>query len=114
LADEWQRRNSVGDQQQTPQSRGLAKSGYQVRQHNQTAYGDGQCLIETDNLTLEFLDDNSFLWASERDGYRQLYWYEKDGKLKKQVAKGQWEITDYYGYNPKTKKHTSKQPKKEA
>ncbi|PZU89427.1 MAG: S9 family peptidase [Chryseobacterium sp.] len=59
--------------------------------------------IETDNLTLEFLDDNSFLWASERDGYRQLYWYEKDGKLKKQIAKGQWEITDYYGYNPKTK-----------
>ena len=59
--------------------------------------------IETDNLTLEFLDDNSFLWASERDGYRQLYWYEKDGKLKKQVAKGDWEITDYYGYNPKTK-----------
>lgn len=59
--------------------------------------------IETDNLTLEFLDDNSFLWASERDGYRQLYWYEKDGKLKKQVAKGQWEITDYYGYNLKTK-----------
>jgi dipeptidyl-peptidase-4 len=59
--------------------------------------------IETDNLTLEFLDDNSFLWASERDGYRQLYWYDKAGKLKKQVAKGDWEITDYYGYNPKTK-----------
>ncbi|WP_312761103.1 S9 family peptidase [Epilithonimonas sp.] len=59
--------------------------------------------IETDNLTLEFLDDNSFLWASERDGYRQLYWYDKAGKLKKQVAKGNWEITDYYGYNPKTK-----------
>ncbi len=59
--------------------------------------------IETDNLTLEFLDDNSFLWASERDGYRQLYWYDKSGKLKKQVAKGNWEITDYYGYNPKTK-----------
>ena len=59
--------------------------------------------IETDNLTMEFLDDNSFLWASERDGYRQLYWYDKSGKLKKQVAKGSWEITDYYGYNPKTK-----------
>ena len=59
--------------------------------------------IETDNLTMEFLDDNSFLWASERDGYRQLYWYDKSGKLKKQVAKGNWEITDYYGYNPKTK-----------
>ena len=59
--------------------------------------------IETDNLTMEFLDDNSFLWASERDGYRQLYWYDKSGQLKKQVAKGNWEITDYYGYNPKTK-----------
>lgn len=59
--------------------------------------------IETDNLTLEFLDDNSFLWASERDGYRHLYLYDKTGKLKKQVSKGNWEITDYYGYNPKTK-----------
>lgn len=59
--------------------------------------------IDTDNLTMEFLDDNSFLWASERDGYRQLYWYDKTGKLKKQVSKGNWEITDYYGYNPKTK-----------
>ncbi len=59
--------------------------------------------IDTDKLTMEFLDDNSFLWASERDGFRHLYWYDKTGKLKKQVSKGNWEITDYYGYNPKTK-----------
>ncbi|WP_374440918.1 S9 family peptidase [Epilithonimonas sp.] len=59
--------------------------------------------IDTDNLTMEFLDDNSFLWASERDGFRHLYWYDKTGKLKNQVSKGNWEITDYYGYNPKTK-----------
>ncbi|MGV4415330.1 DPP IV N-terminal domain-containing protein [Chryseobacterium sp. T1] len=59
--------------------------------------------IETDNLTLEFLEDNSFLWASERDGNRHLYWYDNNGKQKKQVSKGQWEITDYYGYNPKSK-----------
>ena len=59
--------------------------------------------IDTDNLTMEFLDDNSFLWTSERDGYRHLYWYDKTGKLKKQISKGNWEITDYYGYNPKTK-----------
>lgn len=58
--------------------------------------------IETDNLTLEFLADNSFLWASERDGFRHLYWYTADGKLKKQVTKGLWEITDYYGFNPKS------------
>lgn len=59
--------------------------------------------IDTDNPTLEFLDDNSFLWGSERDGNRHLYWYDKDGKLKKQVTKGNWEVTDYYGYNPKSK-----------
>lgn len=59
--------------------------------------------IDTDKLTMEFLDDNSFLWASERDGFRHLYWYDKTGKLKKQISKGNWEITDYYGYNPKTK-----------
>ena len=58
--------------------------------------------IETDNVTLEFLEDNSFFWASERDGFRHLYWYNADGKLKKQITKGNWEITEYYGYNPKT------------
>jgi len=58
--------------------------------------------VDTDNVTLEFLEDNSFLWASERDGFRHLYWYDKDGKLKKQVTKGNWEVTEYYGYNPKS------------
>ena len=57
--------------------------------------------IETDNLSLEFLEDNSFLWASERDGFRHFYWYTPDGKLKKQITKGNWEITDYYGFSPK-------------
>ena len=59
--------------------------------------------IETDNLTLEFLADNSFIWASEKDGFRHLYWYSANGKLKKQITKGNWEITRYYGFNPKTK-----------
>ena len=59
--------------------------------------------LDTDNVTLEFMEDNSFLWASERDGFRHLYWYDKDGKLKKQITKGNWEVTEYYGYNPKTK-----------
>ena len=59
--------------------------------------------IETDNVTLEFLDDNSFIWGSERDGNRHLYWYDQNGKPKKQITKGNWEVTDYYGFNPKTK-----------
>lgn len=59
--------------------------------------------IDTDNVTLDFLEDNSFIWASERSGFRHLYWYHPNGKLKKQITKGKWEVTDYYGYNPSTK-----------
>jgi len=59
--------------------------------------------IEIDNMILEFLPDNSFIWASERDGYRHLYLYDAKGKLKKQISKGNWEITYYYGYSSKTK-----------
>lgn len=59
--------------------------------------------IDTDNVTLEFLDDNSFIWGAERDGNRHLYWYDQNGKLKKQITKGNWEVTNYYGYSPKTK-----------
>lgn len=59
--------------------------------------------IETDNFILEFLGDNSFLWASERDGFRHLYWYTPSGKLKKQVTKGKKEITNFYGFDPNTK-----------
>lgn len=51
----------------------------------------------TDNLT--FLNDNSFIWTSEKDGYNHIYHYSKTGELKNQVTKGNWEVTNYYGYN---------------
>jgi dipeptidyl-peptidase-4 len=53
----------------------------------------------TDNLT--FLADNSFIWTSEKDGYNHVYHYGKKGKLINQVTKGNWEVTNYYGYNAK-------------
>ncbi len=55
----------------------------------------------TDNLT--FLKDNSFIWTSEKDGFNHIYWYDKTGKLKSQVTKGNWEVTAYYGLDEKTK-----------
>ncbi|MDD3005521.1 S9 family peptidase [Flavobacterium sp.] len=54
----------------------------------------------TDNLT--FLKDNSFIWTSEKDGFNHIYHYDKSGKLKNQVTKGNWEVTNYYGFNEKT------------
>ena len=42
---------------------------------------------------LYFLNDNkSFIWASERDGYKHLYHFSNDGKLINQLTKGSWVI----------------------
>ncbi|WP_179343718.1 S9 family peptidase [Winogradskyella ursingii] len=51
----------------------------------------------TFNLT--FLEDNSFIWTSEKDGYNHIYHYNKKGELINQVTEGNWEVTDYYGFN---------------
>lgn len=56
--------------------------------------------VDTDNLT--FLKDNSFIWTSENDGFNHIYVYDKTGKLRKQVTKGNWEVTSYYGFDEKT------------
>ncbi|WP_407557343.1 S9 family peptidase [Winogradskyella sp. 4-2091] len=53
----------------------------------------------TDNLT--FLDDHSFIWTSEDDGFNHIYHYAKTGKLINQVTQGNWEVTNYYGFNDK-------------
>ncbi len=55
----------------------------------------------TDNLT--FLKDNSFIWTSEKDGFNHIYYYDKTGKLKNQVTKGNWDVTTYYGFDEKNK-----------
>ena len=53
---------------------------------------------------LEFLEDNRFIWTSERDGFNHLYLYDGAGKLKQQITSGPWEVTEVYGYDPKTKR----------
>ncbi len=55
----------------------------------------------TDNLT--FLEDNSFIWTSEKDGWNHIFHYDKNGKLINQITKGDWEVTNYYGFDPKSK-----------
>ena len=55
-----------------------------------------------DNLT--FLADDSFIWSSEKDGFNHIYLHKTDGQLKTQLTKGEWEVTNYYGYDAKRKK----------
>ena len=54
----------------------------------------------TDNLT--FLSDNSFIWTSEKSGWNHIYHYDKSGKLINQITNGDWEVTDYYGFDQNT------------
>ena len=41
---------------------------------------------------MTFLKDGSFLWTSERDGWKHMYHYAADGSLKDRVTTGEWEV----------------------
>lgn len=49
--------------------------------------------------------ENSFVIGSDRSGYRHLYQYDYNGTLRKQLTKGDYNVTDYYGYDAKTGRH---------
>ena len=44
-----------------------------------------------------WLKDGSFLWLSERTGWKHLYHYSADGKLIGPVTSGNWEIRRFFG-----------------
>jgi dipeptidyl-peptidase-4 len=44
-----------------------------------------------------WLEDGSFLWFSERSGFKHLYHYRADGTLVRPVTDGRWEIRSLYG-----------------
>jgi len=39
-----------------------------------------------------FLEDGSFLWLSDRSGWRHIYHYGKDGELRGQLTAGEYEV----------------------
>ena len=44
---------------------------------------------------------DQFLWFSMRDGYKHLYLYNLDGKLVKQVTKGEYEVEGFIQFDKK-------------
>jgi dipeptidyl-peptidase-4 len=48
-----------------------------------------------------WLKDGSFVWQSERSGWRHLYHYSADGKLIKQITDGKWEVRSLEGIDEK-------------
>lgn len=54
--------------------------------------------VDTEHLELPFWrKDGSFLFLSERDGFRHIYSYGGDGLLVKQVTSGNWEVRSLHG-----------------
>ena len=45
--------------------------------------------------------DNNFIFQSERSGYNHLYLYTLGGKLVRPITSGDYEITDFYGWDQK-------------
>ena len=67
--------------------------------------GEGELVYEEfDDYYIDIHDNliftnNGFLWSSEKDGYNHLYFFEyKKNKMKK-ITKGEWEITNFYGFD---------------
>lgn len=47
--------------------------------------------------TPHWLADGSFLWSSQRDGWRHIYHYARDGELIARVTGGDWEARALHG-----------------
>jgi dipeptidyl-peptidase 4 len=61
-------------------------------------------LTETDKAYVEVTNDltylrngKGFVWSSERDGFKHLYYYDLDGKKPQQLTKGSWDVVDLKG-----------------
>ena len=49
-----------------------------------------------------WLEDGTFLWLSERSGWKHLYHYAADGTLIAQVTDGEWELRTLHGIDEDT------------
>jgi dipeptidyl-peptidase-4 len=47
-----------------------------------------------------WLPDGSFLWLSDRSGFRHLYRYSAAGELVGQLTSGEWEVRELHGTDP--------------
>lgn len=55
-----------------------------------------------DQPPINFLKDGSFLWLSERDGWRHLYHYDAKGQLLGRLTEGEWEVRSVERVDPES------------
>ncbi|MEY2964120.1 MAG: dipeptidyl aminopeptidase 4 [Bacteroidota bacterium] len=73
-----------------------AKSGAATNIYHET---DEKYLEINDEL--HFLSDGSFIILSDRDGWNHLYHVKGDGTIKRQITKGEFNVTKFYGLDAK-------------
>jgi len=62
---------------------------------------DDKYYIDYENIDfIHFFSNNQyFIGVSEQDGHRHVYQYRINGSVVKQLTKGNWDVTDVYGYD---------------
>lgn len=58
-------------------------------------------VTESAYTSLQFFG-NHFGYLSDRSGYKHLYWYTLTGNLERQVTKGNYDVTAFYGYDERS------------
>jgi len=54
---------------------------------------------------LYYLEDGKhFLYSSDRDGFTHIYLYKNNGKLERQITRGNWEVDNFAGFDEATKR----------
>jgi dipeptidyl-peptidase-4 len=59
--------------------------------------------VNPDNMDCIRFYPDGFTFVSEKSGYRHLYYYNMVGTLQRQMTRGNWDLTELYGYDPKTR-----------
>ncbi len=62
---------------------------------------DDKYYVDYENIDyIHFTSDNQyFIGVSEKDGFRHIYLYNMNGTVVKQLTKGNWDVTNVYGYD---------------
>ncbi|MCD7938112.1 MAG: S9 family peptidase [Tannerellaceae bacterium] len=63
---------------------------------------DNKQYIDSDWLKSIHFTPNGFTYVSEQDGFAHIYFYSTTGVLQKQLTKGNWDVTRFYGIDEKT------------
>ena len=53
---------------------------------------------------IRFLDNEQFIWSSEKSGYNHLYLYDLSGREMRALTSGNYDVTNFYGVDEKNRR----------